>query len=100
MDEPYYSLFFQWNRARRPFAGKEIRAKAPNYVLKQETLYRWGASSSWLRCVTSKEGERRIGELYVGLCGAHEGGKIPNPQNHTDRLFLADLVCGCKKVGK
>ena len=53
--------------------ARKVRINAGKYVIINETLYRKGYSTPWLRCVTPEEGAKIIEDVHTGTCGAHTG---------------------------
>lgn len=55
--------------------ARKMRINASNYTMYGSRLYRKGYSTPWLKCITSREVEVVMQEVYSGICGAHEGSR-------------------------
>nr|XP_043611701.1 uncharacterized protein LOC122583350 [Erigeron canadensis] len=53
--------------------ARKIRIKAPQYILREEGLYKKSYLGPLLRCVGPNQAKMIIAEIHQGCCGAHAG---------------------------
>ncbi|XP_071740616.1 uncharacterized protein [Rutidosis leptorrhynchoides] len=58
-----------------PNLARKIRIKSPQYSIKNDTLYKKGYLTPWLRCVQPDEAQYVLEEAHFGICGAHDGAR-------------------------
>lgn len=85
---------------------RNIRIKAPSYILINGELYRKGFTMPWLKCVDEARGREALQEAHIGKAGVHEGafdwegalhGKLP--AHHTSRCGgINKKMCGMPSV--
>nr|XP_043620395.1 uncharacterized protein LOC122592271 [Erigeron canadensis] len=56
--------------------ARKIRIKAPQYILRDEGLYKKSYMGPLLRCVGLKQAKAVIQEVHHGCCGAHVGARM------------------------
>ncbi|XP_072081078.1 uncharacterized protein [Arachis hypogaea] len=54
---------------------RKLKLKAMNFVLLAGELYKKGIDGSLLRCLSREYQNIALGEVYNGICGAHQAGK-------------------------
>ena len=56
--------------------AEQIMCRSKNYILVEDKLYRWGASSGVLfKCIMPEEGRQILVEIHSGYCGNHAASK-------------------------
>ncbi|GMH31289.1 hypothetical protein Nepgr_033132 [Nepenthes gracilis] len=55
--------------------AKRIKKTAGWYTVVDGRLYRRGYSTPYLRCLSPEEADYALGEVHLGICGSHVGGK-------------------------
>ena len=55
--------------------ARKIRINAPMYTILENTLYRRGFFTPWLKCVEATVRKQIIEEMHAGMCGAHTGSR-------------------------
>nr|XP_043611691.1 uncharacterized protein LOC122583338 [Erigeron canadensis] len=56
--------------------ARKVRIKAPQYILREEGLYRKSYLGPLLRCVGPNQAKMIIEEIHQGCCGAHTGPRM------------------------
>ncbi|GMH25258.1 hypothetical protein Nepgr_027101 [Nepenthes gracilis] len=55
--------------------AKQIKKTVGWYTVVDRRLYRRGYSTTYLRCLSPEEADYALGEVHLGICGSHVGGK-------------------------
>ncbi|KAI3739905.1 hypothetical protein L2E82_30317 [Cichorium intybus] len=86
--------------------ARKIKVKAPQYAIRNDTLYRRGHLEPWLKCITGEEGKILPEEIHAGKAGAHEGARALTgktlragvywPQIHTDAKEVTKKCAACQ----
>ena len=67
---------------------EQITRKSKNYVLVRDRLYRRGASFGvLLKCITPKEGQKILEEIYFGCCGNHAASRTLVGKDFRSRYY-------------
>lgn len=53
--------------------AKNIKIKAPYFMISDSNLYNKGYLTPWMKCIKDDEGEEVLKQTHVGEVGAHEG---------------------------
>ncbi|XP_020417953.1 uncharacterized protein LOC109948673 [Prunus persica] len=53
--------------------ARRIRYRSTRYLILNGSLYKWGFSLTYFRCLTPEEGNYVIQEIHKGICGNHSG---------------------------
>jgi ribosomal protein L28 len=48
-----------------------MQARAKDYVLKDDNLFKLGVCASLLKCITQEQGIELMKEIHSGMCGSH-----------------------------
>ena len=56
-------------------AARKLKVQTAWFVLIKDVLYKRGFSHPYLRCLTTKETDYVIREVYKGICGNHLGSQ-------------------------
>ena len=70
---------------------RKILFQSQQYHIVDDTLYRRGADSDFLRCLTHEEAENVLNDCHSGACGGHMS-RYAIAQNILRRLFMAVLI--------
>ncbi|XP_020420718.1 uncharacterized protein LOC109949474 [Prunus persica] len=56
-----------------PAEARSVRHRSARYLIINGSLYKWGFSLPYLRCLTPEEGHYVLREIHEGICGNHSG---------------------------
>lgn len=83
--------------------GERIVRLAKQYTMVEGDLYRHGANSILMRCITQEEGRELLAEIHGGECGSHSSSRtlVGKAFRHgfywpTALQDVAKLVKSCK----
>ncbi|XP_027095992.2 uncharacterized protein [Coffea arabica] len=71
--------------------ARKMQQTVARYTIRDGRLYKQSYLGPWLRCITPKEGERTLKEIYEGLCRVHVGYRDAGQENPASQLFLANF---------
>ncbi|GKA79940.1 reverse transcriptase domain-containing protein [Tanacetum coccineum] len=71
LDGPIISYLTNGALPEEQIEARKIRIKAPQYLVKQNILYRKGYLTQWLQCVGPVKADYVLREAHLGSCGAH-----------------------------
>jgi hypothetical protein len=90
--------------------NKRMEARTRPYVIIEGELYKYGACSPLLKCLSRTEGQELMKEIHAGLCGSHIGsrpllGKVFRqgfywPKAASDAADLVQKCENCQRCAK
>ncbi|KAI3523816.1 hypothetical protein L1887_02241 [Cichorium endivia] len=80
--------------------ARKIKVKAPQYAMRNDTLYRRGHLEPWLKCITAEEGKSVLEEIHAGEAGAHEGARALTGKTLRAGVYWPEIHSDAKEITK